>query len=317
MIFNLPGLSDIEALKSAELYEGNIDTAPLGLCRMNSGAVSWAGHGIVVWTIQTNPNKMQIAFADENIGQIRRRYYYNNEWGNWFTLPRSVADHLTSTDTSYALSAKQGYILKGLIDGLKSAELFTGSIDNAPLGLCRMNSGAVTWSSSEILVLTIQFNSNKWQYACNVSGGQKRRIYTGGSWQGWLSIPFDVADNLTNEGSTTALSANQGKVLDEKKLDKTGGTVNGSLNVETGAVYPFAIINSNNAANERVGIRFANGYLGNLGFLGVENNKKLFYTPQGGNQNEVHHDGNSRKVYFGTESNPPTDDNVLWVVLPS
>lgn len=41
---------------------------------------------------------------------------------------------------------------------------------------------------------------------------------------------LSIIDSLTSTSKTSALSANQGKVLDDKKLDKTGGTIKNSTN---------------------------------------------------------------------------------------
>lgn len=44
-----------------------------------------------------------------------------------------------------------------------------------------------------------------------------------------LNSSVQVIDNLTTTSATNALSANQGKILNDKKLDKTGGTMTGDI----------------------------------------------------------------------------------------
>ena len=46
-----------------------------------------------------------------------------------------------------------------------------------------------------------------------------------------LLYKTDVINNLTSTSTTQALSANQGKVLQDTKLNLTGGTMTGTLNV--------------------------------------------------------------------------------------
>lgn len=117
MIFNIPGINDINALKSAELFSGNIDEAPLGVCRMAAGTVTWSVDPITVFTIASGNEKLQVVVGNGSYSASRMRVYSEGTWGNWQVLPTYVVDDLTSASPGGALSANQGRVLKGLVDG--------------------------------------------------------------------------------------------------------------------------------------------------------------------------------------------------------
>lgn len=63
----------------------------------------------------------------------------------------------------------------------------------------------------------------------------------------------NVVDNLSSTSGTDALSANQGRVLNQNKLDKSGGTISGDLTIE-GQTYARAVWIQSNANNSNVAI---------------------------------------------------------------
>ena len=67
------------------------------------------------------------------------------------------------------------------------------------------------------------------------------------------SATVNVVDNLNSNSASDALSANQGRVLDQNKLNKSGGTVSGNLTIE-GQTYARALWIQSNANNSNVAI---------------------------------------------------------------
>lgn len=233
------GNVDVTELK-VELFTGSIDNAPNGICRMASGAVTWTSADVTVVTIPTGTTKTQIAIGN-GIYTGNRVRYFTTSWSDWVILPYGVEDSVTSTSINAALSARQGKILNELITSMSDADLYSGSLDSAPLGTCRVASGGVL--TTEALIITLQFNTSKIQYAIGTDRVTKSRSYTNGAWGSWADMPTGVSDNLASTSATDALSANKGRDLQAQ--------ING-LN----------------------------------------------------------------KIHFGSASNPPTEDNTLWVVIP-
>lgn len=67
------------------------------------------------------------------------------------------------------------------------------------------------------------------------------------------SATVNVVDNLNSNSANDALSANQGRVLDQNKLNKSGGTVSGNLTIK-GQTYARALWIQSNANNSNVAI---------------------------------------------------------------
>lgn len=204
------GNVDVTELK-VELFTGNIDNAPNGICRMASGAVSWTSADVTVVTIASEDKKLQLALGNGSYSDARMRVYIDDAWAGWQVLPTYVVDDLNSNSPSGALSAKQGKILNDLLSNLSDAPLYSGSLDSAPLGTCRVASGGVL--TTEALIITLQFNTSKIQYAIGTDRVTKSRSYTNGAWGSWANLPTGVVDNLTSTSATDALSANKGRDL--------------------------------------------------------------------------------------------------------
>lgn len=181
-------------------------------------------------------------------------------FGPWVSL---VEDNLTSTSTVAALSAKQGKELKSLIDGLGiktidssitdlasitesgtyigitdfdktgssgGASYATSSLENWPVSMIQ------TWATTTAVpyvlrVTNVTGSSNNriyYELLCVASGNQKVYGSSGVDTSNrdiivWTNDITPIEDSLTSYATEYALSANQGRVLNDKisKLTKT------------------------------------------------------------------------------------------------
>lgn len=192
-------------------------------------------------------------------------------------------------------------------------ELFTGNIDNAPNGICRMASGAVSWTSADVTVVTIASEDKKLQLALgNGSYSDARmRVYIDDAWAGWQVLPTYVVDDLNSNSPGGALSAKQGKVLKElvdTKLSTSGGYINGSLHVLSNSAAPVTV---KNTSSDHSTVAFDNSS-GNLGVIGFrQTGVPYIYLANVSSTYDIHHDGNSSRVAI--QSSQPSTDNTLWV----
>lgn len=130
-----------------------------------------------------------------------------------------VEDNLSSTSSAAALSANQGRVLKNLVDG-KQATLVSGTN-----------------------IKTINGQS--------LLGDGNLEITSGGS--------LTVEDLLTSTSPTNALSANQGRVLDEKISSKQNALVSGTT-IKT--FNGQSLLGSGNIAYAPESLDRAGGYVG-------------------------------------------------------
>lgn len=192
-------------------------------------------------------------------------------------------------------------------------ELFTGNIDNAPNGICRMASGAVSWTSADVTVVTIASEDKKLQLALgNGSYSDARmRVYTDDAWAEWQALPTYVVDDLNSNSPSGALSAKQGKVLKElvdTKLSTSGGYINGSLHVHSNSTAPVTVKNTS-SGHSTVAFNNSSGNLGVIGFR--QTGVPYIYLANVSSTYDIHHDGNSSRVAI--QSSQPSTDNTLWV----
>ena len=133
-------------------------------------------------------------------------------------LPVStVTDNLTSTSTTEALSANQGKVLKGLID----AKVNTTIVDDLTTG---GTTDALSAEQGKTLKTLVDGN------ATNIGGKVDKVTGKDLSTNDYTDVEkiklaslanTTVVDDLTTGGTTDALSAEQGKVLEDTKLTKT------------------------------------------------------------------------------------------------
>lgn len=192
-------------------------------------------------------------------------------------------------------------------------ELFTGNIDNAPNGICRMASGAVSWTSADVTVVTIASEDKKIQLALGngIYSAAKMRVYIYDAWAEWQAIPTYVVDDLNSNSPSGALSARQGKVLKElvdTKLSTSGGYINGSLHVHSNSTAPVTVKNTS-SGHSTVAFDNSSGNLGVIGFR--QTGVPYIYLANVSSTYDIHHDGNSSRVAI--QSSQPSTDNTLWV----
>lgn len=200
-----------------------------------------------------------------------------------------------------------------MISELKDAPLFEGNINGAPLGLCRMNAGAVSWTSSDVTVVTIASEDKKIQLALGNGSysAAKMRVYIYDAWAEWQALPTYVVDDLNSNSPSGALSAKQGKVLKElvdTKLSTSGGYMNGSLHVHSNSTAPVTVKNTS-SGHSTVAFDNSSGNLGVIGFR--QTGVPYIYLANVSSTYDIHHDGNSSRVAI--QSSQPSTDNTLWV----
>ncbi len=148
-----------------------------------------------------------------------------------------VKDNLTSTDTDKPLSANQGKELKTLINslGVEVIELdstnISGSTNTPTFNITSANGGNIlcfqntTSTNYELLVAFVRINNGSSKSIVPMGGNQ---IFYGGSillaipiddiYYGYI-LPYYIVDNLTTDNSKQVLSAKQGKVLQDSKVN--------------------------------------------------------------------------------------------------
>ena len=187
------------------------------------------------------------------IGYDMTAHYFKMGDGTstWKNLPYiriTVTDNLTTSNTVNALSANQGKVLKGLIDGKAD----TTTVNNLETRLTQfINNSKVTVENN----LTSTSTTNA------LSANQGRVL------KGLIDSKTSVTviNNLTNTSTTAALSANQGKVLKELVDAKASKT---DINI-FGIGYT---VNSFNAYKKPTKITFSDGVIANLTWNGTQLN---------------------------------------------
>lgn len=138
-----------------------------------------------------------------------------------------VIDNLTSTSATDALSANQGRVLNEHYKIIGSADSPITDLGDLPLngtgnavlaaaispcGVLRSHSFWKSGSSAtHWVVYVVDQYANRAYYQVSYDG----------TLQGWKSVPTGIADNLTSNSTTDALSANQGKLLNDSHMIRT------------------------------------------------------------------------------------------------
>ena len=178
----------------------------------------------------------------------------------------TVVDNLNSQSATDALSANQGRVLN---DGkvAKAGDTMTGDL-------------SVEKASGDIVVKAKNKTSTLAAALMVGSGGTNHGVYSWGYVDGngtfhsspkWLiyrdvnnkvlvdgkEVP-SVVDNLSSTSTTNALSANQGKVLNDGKVDKAGDTMTGNLGVQTSGESIVRIYYGNSGLYTAIDTAFSN-----------------------------------------------------------
>ncbi|MFW1689422.1 phage tail protein [Acinetobacter ursingii] len=123
----------------------------------------------------------------------------------------------------------------------------TGSIDfdgsaNASCLLTLANSGVIAGTYASTIQIP-QINVNDKGLLTSVSQQNIRSATTG------QSGVVQLADDLTTNDSSKALTARQGKALQDNKFDKSGGTLSGEININTGESSAIKTVVKSGASN--------------------------------------------------------------------
>ena len=174
--------------------------------------------------------------------------------GTWSVPPDTnthvaVVDNLTSTATGSALSANQGKVLKGLVDGKADSShthtTVNGHTVNSDVPANAKFTDTNTWNA--LKGATTDADGSAGYAPAPTKGASNRYLRSDGTW----AVPPDtnthvsVVDTLASTDKTAALSANQGKVLkglvDGKAASShTHTTVNGhAVNADVPANAKF------------------------------------------------------------------------------
>ena len=213
-----------------------------------------------------------VAGTGDYIFNLETSVFYGKKLANanitWYKVSPLVKDWLDSEDTESALSANCGRLLKEELDtksdndhvhnrltrtedtrdtATKPSDYnnefkFVGIKTEKALGLSKSESwyvalfGVNQWSDSSGGGATeIAISDSGEMYIRHQPASSKYDEF--GEWEKIIKS-YDVIDGLTNTSTILPLSANQGKVLDEKKLDK----VDGFLKTIDDSVTSFASI---------------------------------------------------------------------------
>lgn len=145
----------------------------------------------------------------------------NGTWGSWTEVTvqkkvpsdakftdtwRGIQDNLTSTSTTDSLSANQGKVLKGLVDG-KAPSSHTHNYAGSSSAGGSATSAVKLDSSAGSATQPVYFSSGK-PVACTYTLGKSvpsNAVFTD-TWRG-------IQNNLTSDSTSDSLSAAQGKAL--------------------------------------------------------------------------------------------------------
>lgn len=161
-----------------------------------------------------------------------------------------LANSLTDTSTAKALTANMGKVLDEKISALDNrATTLRGQLGTTDLNTLTAaahtgiwyqenNSNATTERnypvarSGILFVLPSVWQGQQLYFPYNENALYTRHINNSNSWSAWYKIG-ETINNLTSTSTTASLSANQGKVLNETKLDKAGGMLTGAISMPT------------------------------------------------------------------------------------
>ena len=215
--------------------------------------------GVNPWSDSSGDGATEIAIDFVGAVHVRKEdiLFNNDTFNKWSTVIMStnVIDNLTSTSTTKPLSAKMGKVLNDEkaaskvlaadidLNTVKTPGIYScggsNSIKNKPNGIDAIGLIVVHDANGEYYTQILTTSTNRNTY---------RRYCKDGTWDSWTVDKYTDTDswrgiqnNLTSNSTTESLSAAQGKVLNENKLDKptisTNDLTAGTSNLATGQLY--------------------------------------------------------------------------------
>ncbi|STZ09335.1 Uncharacterised protein [Moraxella caprae] len=161
-----------------------------------------------------------------------------------------LANSLTDTSTAKALTALQGKVLDEKISALDNrTATLRGQLGTTDLNTLTAAAHTGIWyqennnnatternypaaRSGILFVLPSVWQGQQLYFPYNENALYTRYINNSNSWSAWYKIG-ETINNLTSASTTASLSANQGKILNETKLDKAGGVLTGAISMPT------------------------------------------------------------------------------------
>lgn len=161
--------------------------------------------------------------------------------------PIDIINALTSTATNKALSANQGKILKDLLDAGLNRVTNDISANRTEINILKSQTGGTTTPIEDNLISDLatsalsakqgkvlkglidnkkEFTDADKQDVADLKASQttiNNNIQNLQNTVTNLPAPIEIVDDLVTDDSTKALSAKQGKILEDKKLDKVQG----------------------------------------------------------------------------------------------
>ena len=294
LIDNIEGVTDLGTLDTTEITgETLIDVATTGIYKFKySGDTE-----CILIVVGMNGSISQYLY--DSIGDNKYRNYLDPSMGyaEWCTMATYIDDdNNLGQGSGGVISASKGEALSNRINGITGTvincaeELDTVSITSS--SLIRYGGNAlyeISYSNGDnyCLLITTTYNSSDGtpqytiQYLYDAQLGAKTRKITynesgeptATSFE-WEDTITPVVDNLTSESTTSALSANQGKVLkgliDAISADylskSTGGAISGDVS------FSGAVTSANPVS---VGAPTADGHAATKSYVDTEINSKI------------------------------------------
>lgn len=185
----------------------------------------------------------------------------------------NVIDNLNQQTAGVGvLDAHQGYVLKGMIPGVQNTLTSTSTTDalSAYQGYLLSNRSVPGGGTANQVLAKNSATDNdlKWVSLASVA--------TSGSYSdlsGKPTIPT-VTDNVTSTSTTSALSANQGKLLNDKFDNyylKSGGSISGQVSLlktsyqcNSGAIPGTKEVTATDLSTVFANVRYSNGLMGSF-----------------------------------------------------
>lgn len=181
--------------------QGNVDITPANIGLGNVPNVT---------TNDQTPTFTQAA-TRENIASGNKLSVILGKIMKWFADLKAVAFSGSYNDLSNKPTALKN----------PSALTFTGAVTGSYDGSAAKSVAIPSVGNGTVTIK--QAGASKGSFTMNQSGNTTIELTDNNTWR-------PVLDTLSSSSTSDSLSANQGRVLDEKKYDKSGGTINGRIN---------------------------------------------------------------------------------------
>ena len=241
-ILNEQSASKLDSsLVSGHVFVGNADGKAVGVALSGDATIDNTGALTIGDDAVTTSKLMDGAVTAAKLNQMGATdgqvIKWNNTSGIWEATNDSevtVEDNLTSSSTTNALSANQGRILNEqsaskLDSSLVSGHVFVGNADGKAVGVALSgdatidNTGALTIGDDAVTTSKLMdgaVTAAKLNQMGATDGQVIKWNNTSGIWEATNDSEVTVEDNLTSSSTTNALSANQGRILNEQSASK-------------------------------------------------------------------------------------------------